>query len=888
MEINIFYSIFIYPVVILIEFIFVFSRELFKNTGISILCVSGVIFVLCLPLYAVSDKLQVIENDIQKRMACKIAKIKAVFKGDERHMILSAYYRQNNYNPIYALRNNFYLIIQIPFFFAAYLYLSGSETIQNHSFLFIKDLSSPDALFSSGVFSINILPFVMTVINIISGAVYTNNLPFKNKIQIYIIAVIFLILLYNSPSALVLYWIFNNIFSLFRNIYQNIPYKKKNIFIYIFISFAALLFSYYSIFIHHGKYNTRLLIAVISLTAGVMPWIIKLILPALKHFIFDFSKVTYDNRLFIFSLLTLWAAAGLLIPSMLIVSSVQEFSFIDNVNSPLFFIFNSSVQAFGVFVFWPLLLYFYFPWKIKTVFSIFAAVFSISALFNIFVFPGNYGTISGELVFENIVNHSSVEIIKNILFLLLISAILVLIYLKKRKTFLSYFFIAIFIAVFSFSVKNILTINKEYKLLTEYYTPLSIKEKTIEPVIQLSKTGENILIIMLDMAQSVFIPYIFKESPYLLNEYDGFIYYPNTVTYNGFTAGGAPPIYGGFEYTPNEINNRNDVSINEKYNEALLLMPKIFSEENFSVIVTDPPLAGSSWIPDLRIYNGIEAVSSFLTDGKYTDLWLERNNIQLPLQSEVLKRNILFYAIFREIPLAFRQAVYYTGSWCAPFSGHRMRLFLNGYAVLDFLGELTGFNPQRKNSAVIITNKTTHEKILLQTPEYKPQKLITNKSESRFGNEAWYHTNAAAVKRLGSYFNFLKNNGVYDNTRIILVSDHGCLDSSFVTKTGLPFHVDQFNPFLFIKDFNSSGKMKTDMSFMTNADVPFLAMNGIIDNPVNPFTGSTINSVNKNNKQLILLERVKRKNDNEIELNEKNTYYVIDNIFNENNWTKYP
>ena len=30
--------------------------------------------------------------------------------------------------------------------------------------------------------------------------------------------------------------------------------------------------------------------------------------------------------------------------------------------------------------------------------------------------------------------------------------------------------------------------------------------------------------------------------------------------------------------------------------------------------------------------------------------------------------------------------------------------------------------------------------------------------------------------------------------------------------------------------------LKTDMTFMTNGDVPSLALNGIVENPVNPFT----------------------------------------------------
>jgi len=78
------------------------------------------------------------------------------------------------------------------------------------------------------------------------------------------------------------------------------------------------------------------------------------------------------------------------------------------------------------------------------------------------------------------------------------------------------------------------------------------------------------------------------------------------------------------------------------------------------------------------------------------------------------------------------------------------------------------------------------------------------------------------------------------------------------------------------KDFNAKGEMKTNMTFMTNGDVPSLAMKELIKNPVNPFTSNSINTTeHKNNPLLILIDRVHDKNEND-----------IDNIFDEKNWLK--
>ena len=60
------------------------------------------------------------------------------------------------------------------------------------------------------------LPIAMTLINIIAGAIYTKGFSFKEKAQIYGMALVFLVILYNSPSGLVLYWTMNNVFSLIK------------------------------------------------------------------------------------------------------------------------------------------------------------------------------------------------------------------------------------------------------------------------------------------------------------------------------------------------------------------------------------------------------------------------------------------------------------------------------------------------------------------------------------------------------------------------------------------------------------------------------------------------------------------------------------------------
>ena len=132
-------------------------------------------------------------------------------------MMLQTYYRQNHYKPTDAFKGSVSLLLEIPFFIAAYRFLSGLSAIRGVSFGAIADLGSPDALIQLGAFSINLLPFLMTAVNLISSAIFTKGYPLKTKIQLYGMALFFLVLLYKSPSGLVLYWTLNNVFSLGKN-----------------------------------------------------------------------------------------------------------------------------------------------------------------------------------------------------------------------------------------------------------------------------------------------------------------------------------------------------------------------------------------------------------------------------------------------------------------------------------------------------------------------------------------------------------------------------------------------------------------------------------------------------------------------------------------------
>ena len=145
---DILYNIIIAPIELVIEFVFCFYKAKIGVAGImgAIVAVSLAVNFLALPLYNIADRMQEKERDMQQRLSHWVTHIKKHFKGDERFMMLQTYYRENGYHPLYALRSSLSILIEIPFFIAAYHFLSHSTSLQGARFAFLSDLGAPDGL----------------------------------------------------------------------------------------------------------------------------------------------------------------------------------------------------------------------------------------------------------------------------------------------------------------------------------------------------------------------------------------------------------------------------------------------------------------------------------------------------------------------------------------------------------------------------------------------------------------------------------------------------------------------------------------------------------------------------------------------------------------------
>ena len=902
---NFLYDIIVSPIELCVEFVFELMFRLVghaeKNQGLAVICVSIAISIMTLPLYRRADQVQQKERDIQKKLSSNIKRIKETFKGDERFMILQAFYRENKYNPLSSLNGSISLLLEIPFFIAAYHFLSHLEVLQNASFGFINNLGLPDSLINTSLFTINVLPILMTIINCISSAIYLKGFSIKNKLQVYGMALIFLVLLYDSPSGLVIYWTCNNLFSLIKNILYKLknPRRVLNILLLILGIIIPIILILSGIINSRKKYSFVILFMILM----ILPTFINRIKKNTRIPSINIQYNSTTSLYFLLSACLLVIITGLLIPGATIVSSPADFIDINNYQNPLHFLQKPFCYAVGFFLLWASIIYRMLTKQGKYLLSLLFSFLAISGIINYMVFSRKLGTISSMLVFDSEPIFSLRFILLNLIVCLLIFLVILLI--NNKKAIFTPVLSVLSFGVFGLVIMNIWNTQLQLKEMTHIKTK-NQENSDLIPVLSLSKTGKNVIVIMLDGAVSSFFPLCIDEKPILKKQFEGFTYYPNMLSYGTKTLFGSTAIFGGYDYTIKELEKRNSVSMREKHNEALKLMPTLFSNNGYTVTICDVPYANYQLIPDLSIYDSIPEVKTHILKGKYTNIYLKTRNL-VDYDHKRAERAFFCYSIFNIAPVFIKNTVYDDGNYYDSNKGVVTRKFIDNYSVLDLMPKLTNLSAS-KNTFTLLGIESTHEPCYLYTPNYdivasenKEKQKATSYNFKSSEQIKKYNINMASYLKLGDYFDFLRKNDVFDNTRIIIVADHGhrntkngaetvvglkYFDFMTLKTNGFEFDVDSFNPLLLVKDFYSN-KLTTVPDFMTTADVPTLATREIIENPINPFTKNPISSDDKKNPQIVtcsLNYDIPQKDVPMLDLSDGKLLSVHDNIFNSENW----
>lgn len=198
-----------YPLEQLYKFLYLSVYDITGDYGISLILLSLFIYIILFPFNQKAQQIQNAEREVQSIIAPQIEEIKRQFHGKEQYEKIQRLYHRYAYHPIYAIRSAAGIVLQIPFFVAARSMLYALPDIKGVQWGIIQDLGKPDQLLAG----INLLPFVMTFVTVLYAFVMPK-LTKKEITQTVIIGFIFLIILYPAPSALLIFWTWNLLWSL--------------------------------------------------------------------------------------------------------------------------------------------------------------------------------------------------------------------------------------------------------------------------------------------------------------------------------------------------------------------------------------------------------------------------------------------------------------------------------------------------------------------------------------------------------------------------------------------------------------------------------------------------------------------------------------------------
>ncbi len=199
---------------------------LVHNWGWAIIILSFAVYFLLFPLMLK----QMRSMKEMQALQPKIEALRKEFKDNPQRLNkeMMELYKEHKVNPLGGCLP---LLLQMPIFFALYQALMRSVDLRGASFLWIKDLSSPDQLFTFKTSlpfigdQFNLLPILMAigmfVQQKVSSVKVTGEAAQQQKIMSIVMPVMFGVIFYRMPSGLVLYWFVNSTLMLLYQISMN-------------------------------------------------------------------------------------------------------------------------------------------------------------------------------------------------------------------------------------------------------------------------------------------------------------------------------------------------------------------------------------------------------------------------------------------------------------------------------------------------------------------------------------------------------------------------------------------------------------------------------------------------------------------------------------------
>ncbi|MBQ7745906.1 MAG: sulfatase-like hydrolase/transferase, partial [Spirochaetia bacterium] len=724
----------------------------------------------------------------------------------------------------------------------------------------------------------------------------------KDIVELYIMAGVFLLLLYASPAALVLYWTMNNVFSVGKSLIflRLFPHEKYvpdpedrtfkdyvqdfkeavrpclNAGFWLFVAIVFLFALQCRVLILHKRHFEHFfyLTALLAFTFCIIFFV---------KWIADFKskKVGWSPLMHVFCagllflavtsfgfILKLKGADGPILKKCIFMAAlladilIYEASFWlchDNIKEKtvslqkakdikLLYVWDVLFMAVLTILVWPLKVYLSSPaetgitlWQLLgSTFPVFLAVLVLAigiyrvanlqlreklALISLFlvlgtlvfrfILPGDYGELDKTLLSlaDKLTDSSLFLFVRDFLMLavLAVAAQVLLKHYPSQCAGCAAIMCCCFILFAGINTAQFLTGSESFETNKTELAELPADNNIISAY---SRGEKNVVLFVADMFSGGYMERILAECPEYKTRLSGFTWYRNCLAPSLKTAYSMPSIFAGDEYLPLAMNNMPGTG-REKLQTSAKKLFNQFERQGFAVSMVN---ADSSYLSAATVapYHAAESASY----GKY---W-EQNYWKSDRVEKSFNQGHLFImlSLFQSSPFFLKPVIYNDSRW---FIFSHKSLFwpvkehvYSEYGFLALMPEVSNANSTRPTFKYF-HSVFTHLPYgvgkngnLISAGEY-PDEDKKNYSDG----ESAYYSAKKFIELFSTWCDWLKKEGLYDNTYIILLSDHGNSVSDNNPLVSGTTH-NRLNALLMIKNYGDGGGLKIDNQLMMPSD----------------------------------------------------------------------
>jgi hypothetical protein len=482
---------------------------------------------------------------------------------------------------------------------------------------------------------------------------------------------------------------------------------------------------------------------------------------------------------------------------------------------------------FGLVTLITLLLLFNLAGLLNKMFSNIIMVFLLLLVLSYSLFDANFGVLDG-IRFRDWDLVYSFNILQEIIVLGLVFLMTLII---VNKNIVGYFcLVSIGLLLSNFSVQLVDLKTKHSGVFSKQVAPRSTDRREIQGI-SLSQSGTNVIIVMADMFTGEGFQDVF-ESDKLSKGFSGFTWYPDTLSVSRSTVGGELAVLGGVSRSPAYINlaEQSEMTINQLWKSAFdpLIEVLVENKKSYEMSIYAPETAYTGSCKHIR--ESTQKKFGFSPTCVEKQEIAEGVELQTPsFTGYKLLGGTPLFGLFYGLPRSLKGLLYNSALWSKILRSESFRIEdlnknLTDLYVLRRVLSNVDYSDADIN-IVYLKTKLAHNPFLLDKNCAEPgvRNLFKNDLKTgavlrRFNH---FENQRCFLKIISNFNSLLKERNVFDNSLIVLVSDHDNDDSLSLSNAvgkelvnGMGAHA-----LLAVKYINTNRQLNISPALKSNSDV---------------------------------------------------------------------